>query len=107
MMKIGFFVWILVLNMALGVGIPKCFNNTQPTDGILIETLKQETTTMLAKKENKLKQVIKKYKEALAKKRERMLTLWKTTTEIEFLMKENQVIRRRMIKHWESVKNTH
>ena len=103
MMKIVFLVWILVMNMAWGDTM--CMNNDN--DKPLIESLKQDTITMLGKKEIKLKRVIKKYKEALAEKRKMMMKLWKTTTEIEFLMKENQIIRRRMIKHWESVKNTH
>jgi len=103
MMKIVFLVWILVMNMAWGDTM--CMNNDN--DKPLIESLKQETINMLGKKEIKLKRVIKKYKEALAEKRKMMMKLWKTTTEIEFLMKENQIIRRRMIKHWESVKNTH
>jgi len=107
MMKI-IFACILVLSMAWGPGIPRCFNNTQPADIVLIKMYETETKKMLAKKENKLiNEAIKDYKEALEEKKKTMMKLWKTTTEVEFLMKENQMIRKRMIKHWESVKNTH
>ena len=36
-----------------------------------------------------------------------IMALWKTVAEVEFLMKENQVLRKEMIKYWEDVKQSH
>jgi exonuclease VII small subunit len=58
---------------------------------------------MLSQQENILVQVIDNYKEGLKKKREMMQALRKTVAEIEYLMKENQVLRKEMIQHWDDV----
>jgi len=103
MMKKFLLIWIITLNVLLG----NCFINNNPSDIILIQTLKENTTTMLSGKENELKEAVKLYKEALEKKKEMMEVLWKTVTEVEFIMKENQISRKAMIDYWKYVKQSH
>jgi len=103
MMKIVFVVCIIFLGITQSEAF--CIDNVDQQSEA--ESQKDDTKEMINGKQKDLEKAINAYKKALKKKKEMMTKLWKTTTEIEFLMKENQVIRRRMIKHWESVKNTH
>ena len=82
-----------------------CINNVDQANQS--QSQKTMTVAMLKRKQKELEAAIDKYKEALEKKKEAMTTLWKTTTEIEYLMKENHIIRKQIIKHWESMKNLH
>ena len=62
---------------------------------------------MIQDKKKKIKkEVIKNYKDALKKKKERMITLLKVMREIEYLMKANQIERKRTIKYWNDVVRT-
>lgn len=90
---------LLCLLLSDAFSVAKCYNNTES----VTTTLENETTTMLSQQENILVQVIDNYKEGLKKKREMMQALRKTVTEIEYLMKENQVLRKEMIQYWDDV----
>ena len=80
-----------------------CFDNSE---SVLDQQVK-DTNDAIKEKQKDLEDAIDAYKEALEKKRKMMVKLWKTTTKIEFLMKENQVLRKEMIKHWKDVKHSH
>jgi len=90
---------LLCLLLSDAFSVAKCYNNTES----VTTTLENETTTMLSQQENILVQVIDNYKEGLKKKREMMQALRKTVAEIEYLMKENQVLRKEMIQYWDDV----
>ena len=91
---------LFVLDMA--VGFVPCANNTENNT-----TNQQDATEeMIHDKQKELNDAIDDYKKALEKKKEMMQKLWTTTAHIEFLMKENQIVRKEMIKHWRDVKDT-
>lgn len=66
----------------------------------------EDTKEMIKKEEDAIKKAIDDYKEALEKKKEMMTKLWKATASIESLMKQNQLLRKEIIKHWEGVKQS-
>ena len=72
-----------------------------------VDMQKMQTELLITGKQTELKIAINKYKEALKKKKEMMTKLRKAVTKIEFVMKENQVLRKKMIKYWEDVKQSH
>ena len=115
MMK-RFNIWLIVLGFFLYtsgslassalIQIPlysvPCGSNTESNT-----TNQQDATEeMIHDKQKELNDAIDDYKEALEKKKEMMQKLWTTTAHIEFLMKENQIMRKEMIKHWRDVKDT-
>ena len=79
-----------------------CTDNTES----VTSQQEKKTKQMLSEEEKRLKDAIADYKEALQKKREMMMILWKTTKEIEFVMKENHILRKRIMKHWENVRHS-
>ena len=81
-----------------------CHNNNEANT---LETQKKLTNNMIGTKKDELEDAIDGYKKALEKKKEMMTKLWKTVTKIEFLMKENQVLRKKTLKYWEDVKQSH
>ena len=93
---------LLVLMLAFTSGEAICINNSETVLGKEMNKTKQK----IEEKQKKLNKAINKYKDALKKKKEMMQKLWTTTAHIEFLMKENQIMRKEMIKHWRDVKNT-
>jgi len=97
-----FFLVAFILSSTLWAMVPCTTNVSYEMD-----ILEVDTEQMLTTEEGILKKAIIRYKEALDKKREMMEKLWKATTEIEFLMKHNQELRKEMIKHWENVKQSH
>ena len=100
MMRVFRFLLLLMLAMSWSVGL--CIDNTEDA----LSEQEKNTTKMIATKETELEDAIDDYKKALEKKKEMMTKLWKTVTKIEFLMKENQVLRKKMIKYWEDVKQS-
>jgi len=96
-------VLITVLCSAKKAAVPCITQNLSFT----VDMQKMQTELLITGKQTELKIAINKYKEALKKKKEMMTKLWKTATKIEFLMKENQVLRKEMIKYWEDVKQSH
>ena len=97
-MRIIVIGWIVTSGLAWGV----CINNI--TEDNVIGKQRDKTIEMLSEEERKLKDAISDYKEVLEKKNEMMMILWKTTNEIEYVMKENHILRKRIMKHWENVK---
>ncbi len=93
---------LLMLMLAFSSGSAFCFDNTES----VLDDEENKTKTKIEDKQKKLNKAINKYKEALKKKKEMMQKLWTTTAHIEFLMKENQIMRKEMIKHWRDVKDT-
>ena len=100
-MRVFKLLQLLMLGMSWSVGM--CIDNTEDASS----DQEKETTKMILGKKTDLDDAIDEYKEALEKKKEMMTKLWKTVTKIEFLMKENQVLRKEMIKYWEDVKQSH
>jgi len=80
-----------------------CTDNTQS----VVDSEKEDTKNIIKDKEGDLEDAIDAYEEALEKKRSEMTKLWKIVKRIEFLMKENQVLRKKTIKYWEDVKQSH
>ena len=101
MMRVFRFLLLLILSMSWGLAL--CFNNSESVTSL------QETQTkqMLIGQKINLISSIDTYKEALEKKKKMIMALWKTVAKVEFLMKENQVLRKEMIKYWEDVKQSH
>jgi len=90
-----------MLAMSWSVGL--CIDNTES----VLNEQEKNTTKMIDTKETELEDAIDEYKKALKKKKEMMKKLWKTVKKIEFLMKENQVLRKKTLKYWEDVKQSH
>ena len=101
MMRVFRFLLLLMLAMSWSVGL--CIDNTES----VLNEQEKNTTKMIDTKETELEDAIDEYKKALKKKKEMMIKLQKTVTKIEFVMKENQVLRKKMIKYWEDVKDSH
>jgi len=80
-----------------------CVNNTQTQ----VSTLKQDTKSMISKKETTIKKEVTNYAKALKKKKEAMVKLLKTMKKIEALMKKNQQQRRKIIKNWDDMSKSH
>lgn len=100
-MRVFRFLLLLMLGMSWSVAF--CVNNTENASS----NQEKETTKMISAQKEKLDDAIDEYKKALEKKKEMMTKLWKTVKKIEFLMKENQVLRKEVIKYWEDVKQSH
>ena len=98
MIKI-FLVWGMVWSFVSAV----CIDNTES----VTSQLEKKTKKMLDTEEDNLEDAIDTYKEALEKKREMMIKLWTAVAEIEYLMKDNQVLRKEMIHDWNDVKSLH
>ena len=80
-----------------------CTDNTES----VVDSEKKDTKKIIKKKEGELEKAIDAYEDALEKKRSEMTKLWKIVKRIELLMKENQVLRKKTIKYWEDVKQSH
>ena len=98
-----YIVYILLAILPLHGGL-LCRMNPLETS---VEPQKMQTNTMIEGKKGELEDAIDEYKKALEKKKEMMTKLWKNVAKVEFLMKENQVLRKEIIKHWEDVKQSH
>ena len=101
-MKSFLLIFGILFSMTYSVASPICTTNTE----FVVSDLQSDTEKMLKKEKKNLKKAVKAYKEALEKKKKMMMILWKTTTEIEFVMKENHILRKRIMKHWENVRHS-
>jgi len=96
-------IFILLVSLISTDSLALCYNNTES----VLDSQKEKTKKMINKKKKEIIITIGKYEEALKEKRKKMIELWKLTTEVEFLMKENQQLRKRIIKHWKETKALH